>query len=84
MLDVDEMAAYESWKSHKLTNSVDLSVSAFNVECEAVAVAFELGVDAAFKGVNVQEDAAKVKGANPYRQKGMTGYIPPENRRVTS
>ena len=87
MLDIDEVAAYEAWKQHKLTSSVDLSVSAFNLESEAVAVAYELGVDALSKqskGGASEDDVATVKAANPYRQKGMTGYIAPTVKKATS
>ena len=87
MLDPDEMAAYEAWKEHKLISSVDISVSAFNLEAESTAVAFEAGVDALSKqskGGASEDDVATVKAVNPYRQKGMTGYRPPETKRVSS
>ena len=90
MLDIEEVAAYEAWKEHKLTSSVDLSVSAFNLESEAVAVAYELGVAALYKrckaskSVASGEDVAAVVRANPYRQKGMTGYIAQTVKKVTS
>lgn len=78
MLDIDEMAAYEAWKEHKITTSTDISVGAFNLESEAVALAWEAGWDAA------QGAHPKARESNPYRQKGMSGYINPSVKKVTS
>ena len=82
MLDPDEMAAYEEWKERKLTSSTDLSVSAFNVEQEGPALAYEAGVDAGVKGAAAKKSAEEVKKASPYRAQGMTGHIPP--KKITS
>lgn len=79
MLDPDEMADYEAWKERKLTGQVDLSVNAYNVEQEAVALAFDAGVDAAFAGAIIRQNAQDVKRQSPYRRKGTTGY-----RKITS
>lgn len=77
MLDPDEMAAYEAWKQHKLTSSVDLSVSAFNLEMEGPALAYEAGLRAAL-GRGPGETLDDLIAASPYRRKGMTGYVPPK------
>jgi len=79
MLDPDEMAVYEAWKAHKLTMSVDLSVSAFNVEQEAPALAYEAGVRAAYNRSD-REKLDTLIEKNPYRGKGMMGYLPPKKR----
>lgn len=79
MLDIDEMAAYEAWKEHKITTSTDISVGAFNLESEAVALAWEAGWRAHEKSGSPESYAA-----NPYRQKGMSGYINPSVKKVTS
>jgi len=78
VLDIDEMAAYEEWKEHKLTTATDLSVGAFNLESEAVALAWEAGWDAA------QGAHPKGREENPYRAKGMSGYVRPSTKKVTS
>ena len=70
MLDPDEVAAFEVWKEHKLTTSIDLSANAFNLEQEAPALAWEAGWDAA------QGAHPAARASNPYRAKGTTGYRP--------
>jgi len=80
MLDPNEMAAYEAWKAHKLTTSVDVSASAFNLEQEAPALAYEAGVRAALPGNSYSEKIAELIEKNPYRGKGMMGHLPPKKR----
>lgn len=81
MLDPDEVANYEAWKERKLTSSTDLSVHAYNVEQEGLALAYDAGVDDGFKGQVALKSAKDVKAASPYRRKGTTAYIAP--KRVT-
>lgn len=73
MLDPDEVAAYEQWKHDKLVSETDISIRAYNIEMEGHALAFDSGVDAAFAGMIVKENAEQVKAKSPYRAKGMKG-----------
>lgn len=74
VLDPDEFALYEVWKANRLTNSTDLSVHAYNLEQEALALAWEAGAKVAFsaaqsRGMSIEE----VLSSNPNRAKGMKG-----------
>lgn len=40
MLDPDEVASYEEWKQRKIQGQLDLSVQAYNLEQESVALAW--------------------------------------------
>jgi hypothetical protein len=74
MLDPEEMADYEAWKQHKVTSQLDVSASAYNLEVESTALAYETGVKDAFAAVAVDINLPEVIAANPYRQPGMRGY----------
>ena len=81
MLDPEEVAGYEAWKEHKLTSHTDLSVSAYNIEQESAALAYEAGVRAAVFPSD-KEKINSLIAANPYRGPGMMGERP--KKRVTS
>ena len=68
MLDPDEVASYEEWKQRKIQGQLDLSVQAYNLEQESVALAWEDGW--------VARDAGKLFTDNQFRKPGMTGYRP--------
>lgn len=87
MLDPDEMQHYEAWKMQRLTGVVDLSVNAYNLEQEALALAYEAGVrdginTAANGGRHMSEiDAVSETISNsPYRKPGMAAAM----KRLTS
>lgn len=91
MLDPDEMAAYEAWKQHKLTGISDLSVSAFNTEQEATALAWAAGVKALHARIMPTNDLHRagldqllehLLADNPYRKPGMTGYTKHPTRTI--
>ena len=83
MIDPDEMTAFEDWKAKKLMGQVDLSISAFNLEQESQALAYEAGVKDVFSELG--EDGAAKAGiatldefltTSPYRKPGMKGQKP--------
>ena len=69
MLDPDEVARYEEWKQRKIQGQLDLSVQAYNLEQESVALAWEDGW--------VARHAGKLFTDNQFRKPGMTGHRPP-------
>lgn len=71
MLDPDEVADFETWKQAKLNGIHDLSVSAYNTEMEALALAWEAGAKTAheFRDADITSILAK----NPHRKPGMKG-----------
>lgn len=65
MLDTEEQARFEAWREHKLNEQLDLSSTAYNLEVEGPALAWEAGWDA--------HKAGKSRESNEYRAKGMDG-----------
>jgi hypothetical protein len=76
MLDPDEITAYNEWKALKLAGAQDLSIEAYNTEMGMQASAYDKGVDAAFAGAIVRQNAEEVKAKSPYRKPGMRGHTP--------
>lgn len=80
MLDPDEVAHYEEWKGIKLAGSTDLSITAYNTEMEALALAWDNGAVKAIDEAVGPADAQKrsslrdlLKAQNPHRKPGMKG-----------
>lgn len=66
MLDHQEQKHYESWKESKLNRELDLSYTAYNLELEAPALAWDAGWRA--------KESGRTLESNEYRAKGMDGY----------
>lgn len=75
VLDAEEVAEFETWKAQKLAGITDLSVTAYNLEMESQALAYEAGV----RGLSTKVPAMNLNivqnviDANPYRARGMKG-----------
>lgn len=73
LLDAQDMADYEAWKLRKIEGSIDLSITAYNLEMSANALAWDEGARAAHK-VKDWDDIDSILATNPFRQKGMRAY----------
>jgi hypothetical protein len=71
LLDAQDMADYEAWKLRKIEGSIDLSITAYNLEMSANALAWDEGARAAHK---THDDIDSILALNPFRQKGMRAY----------
>jgi hypothetical protein len=81
VIDPEEQAAFEAWKIAKLRAAIDVSVTAYNTEMQALAIAWETGAKQTMAalhkfGIEITDAMQEaILAENPQRKPGMTGAI---------